>query len=1094
MKKIIYYTTILLSLTSTLTFGQVKEYFISCDPAEFEYIYQHYDEDIYIPVSITYNGFTWTNTDMCIRGDGSRSLPKKSLKVRFNDEPFINGRDKLNFNAEYEDRSYIRAFVSSRVYKMTGQHCFDTDFARLYLNGDFLGLYQMTENMDDLFLEANGYDPAGNLFKATKDGACLSIYDDLANFWEQKTGSGNKEDLAVLIENINAVSVEEYPDFCQQNFDYNQVVNMIACNMVIANQSTYYHNYYMYHDVDGSGKWEMIPWDLDKTLSVYSWRNYTYSSGLWTSDNPYMEKAILNEQMMDDIRIRAQEILDQVVNADQLWPMIDSLVEVLQPSVAQDTTDDIPDVALWLERVEVEKTVIANFSDRLNWYFNHVQSSFTAVRTPYPMPGDITFRWSSSTDPDGEPVEYRFLITTGIKFEPELTTIYEGIADTSFNIQNIEPGNYFWQVVSVDANGEEVQAFDSRNPLEVKNFTYLPCVIDEDMVLTAENSPYIVDCDVEVLANVKLSVAENVEIVFAGSYSIKIFGEIHAEGSRQNPIIFRADTDFPFWVNIKDATASVIFNFVHILDGTLNTENSDVYLNNVILENSKILQAQEGLFNAEFGNIEVRNSRFVSNNSGRGLVFSSCQSATIENCYFSQTPDAINYFNFDGGVVSSNEIIDCPGSGIVMDNANHPQIDNNIIYNATENAMVLSIATDVVIQNNLIVGCQHGINLNNNASAKLINNTLYQNNNAVWLHEKNAGNGGGHATILNTILSATAEVVILADEYSSSTLDYSLCDTEEIEGVGNFFDSPGFAGPALGNFTLLAASPCIDSGDPESDPDPDSTRADIGAFFFNQGVGNIIFNEINYKASSGFDTEDWVEIYNTDQTTTNISGWVFKDSKDDHVFKFPFGTTIEAGGYLVLCSNAAMFSALNPEVENFIGSFPYGLSSSGELIRLYNHTGILIDSVVYGVEAPWPEAPNGNGPTLELRSPLFDNTLPESWCDSGMYGTPGKVNSCFTPGLSENETTSFDLHLFPNPAVESINLELVSKTNGILEIQVFTSSGKLCYTTNQTIEHSEKHTFIINSLTKPGIYFIHANLESKNGEIFHNNSKLILIK
>lgn len=53
-------------------------------------------------------------------------------------------------------------------------------------------------------------------------------------------------------------------------------------------------------------------------------------------------------------------------------------------------------------------------------------------------------------------------------------------------------------------------------------------------------------------------------------------------------------------------------------------------------------------------------------------------------------------------------------------------------------------------------------------------------------------------------------------------------------GTGNFEADPLFEDPGNGNYHLLAASPCIDAGDPEFAADPDNTRSDIGAFPFFQ--------------------------------------------------------------------------------------------------------------------------------------------------------------------------------------------------------------------------------------------------------------------
>jgi hypothetical protein len=56
-------------------------------------------------------------------------------------------------------------------------------------------------------------------------------------------------------------------------------------------------------------------------------------------------------------------------------------------------------------------------------------------------------------------------------------------------------------------------------------------------------------------------------------------------------------------------------------------------------------------------------------------------------------------------------------------------------------------------------------------------------------------------------------------------------------GTGNITVDPMFVDTANGDFYLLPGSPCIDTGDPASPPDPDSTRADMGALYFDQTSG-----------------------------------------------------------------------------------------------------------------------------------------------------------------------------------------------------------------------------------------------------------------
>ncbi len=55
---------------------------------------------------------------------------------------------------------------------------------------------------------------------------------------------------------------------------------------------------------------------------------------------------------------------------------------------------------------------------------------------------------------------------------------------------------------------------------------------------------------------------------------------------------------------------------------------------------------------------------------------------------------------------------------------------------------------------------------------------------------------------------------------------------------GNISADPLFLDTLALDFHLQQGSPCIDSGNPESPPDPDGTRSDMGALYFNQvGIG-----------------------------------------------------------------------------------------------------------------------------------------------------------------------------------------------------------------------------------------------------------------
>ena len=52
----------------------------------------------------------------------------------------------------------------------------------------------------------------------------------------------------------------------------------------------------------------------------------------------------------------------------------------------------------------------------------------------------------------------------------------------------------------------------------------------------------------------------------------------------------------------------------------------------------------------------------------------------------------------------------------------------------------------------------------------------------------------------------------------------------------------------------------------------------------------------------------------------------------------------------------------------------------------------MVDSLKYNDNSPWPEEPDGDGPTLSLLDASLNNTMPSSWAASPPLGTPGAPN------------------------------------------------------------------------------------------------------
>ena len=221
----------------------------------------------------------------------------------------------------------------------------------------------------------------------------------------------------------------------------------------------------------------------------------------------------------------------------------------------------------------------------------------------------------------------------------------------------------------------------------------------------------------------------------------------------------------------------------------------------------------------------------------------------------------------------------------------------------------------------------------------------------------------------------------------------------------------------------------------------------------------IVINEINYNSSPWFDTEDWLELYNNSEDPVDLSNWVIRDSEPAHGYVIPVNTILQAGEYLVVCRDILVFHSFFPDVGNVIGNMGFGLNARGEVVKLFTSDGVLIDSVEYDDFNPWPQEPDGEGPTLSLNNPDFDNLIADNWHASVYHGTPGETNIWAT--FQEEVIVQNIRELpdpFPNPFTHFTEIPYTLEKVGHVNIAVYDLQGKLV-------------NIILDEMSHPGTFY-----------------------
>lgn len=151
----------------------------------------------------------------------------------------------------------------------------------------------------------------------------------------------------------------------------------------------------------------------------------------------------------------------------------------------------------------------------------------------------------------------------------------------------------------------------------------------------------------------------------------------------------------------------------------------------------------------------------------------------------------------------------------------------------------------------------------------------------------------------------------------------------------------------------------------------------------------VTFNEVMYHPVGDAVALEWVELHNQMAVDQDLSDWALGGGID---YRFPKGTILPAGGYLVVAADPAALRE-STGFGGALGPFSGRLDNGGDRLVLRNLNGRLMDEVEYRDSPPWPIAPDGSGVSMAKRLPRTPSSPPENWgATLEVGGTPGRLN------------------------------------------------------------------------------------------------------
>lgn len=318
-------------------------------------------ELIEVPASFRWRDVTVENVSVRFKGNSSsnpKQTHKRSFLIKFDksdkDRRFF-GLRQVSFDNGIQFGSLFSEPIITDILRDHGIKAHRCNYAKVYLNKEYRGVYVNVERIDEAFIEHHLPDANGSLFKVDEGGPGCNLQflgDDPALYlktFAAKTRSAKKVP-ARLVEFIKLINQTEPKEFAKALDSKMEVDDFLRVTAVMLfsgafDQLTGWnpHNYFLYHDAKHD-RWRYLPWDLDvgfcetafDKIRVHADWHAAWPVPATGAPSPLLERIVTDPVLLARYRKEARKILDNSFEPGRLCKLMDAKYELIKDDLKTD--------------------------------------------------------------------------------------------------------------------------------------------------------------------------------------------------------------------------------------------------------------------------------------------------------------------------------------------------------------------------------------------------------------------------------------------------------------------------------------------------------------------------------------------------------------------------------------------------------------------------------------------------------------------------------------------------------------------------------------------------------------------------------------